>query len=224
MIPAPSYYSVIHSLKDAFSNRFEDEPVGHIRLIGILFAPIGAQLARSEIIPRLNDFHFRSADNIDFFFAGYGASCPAPQYVEVPNAQSDGWRYSSQAFSSFCNDLETRTRWTYKGGCELILANAKYKKKTEKASIDFKTAIVCDIDKMKADGAIESVERFFETIFQYAKGCSGEDPAWGFSDQMAIESTRSALILLVLSLLPKNFGKDVQKLHHFAVRDISPDR
>lgn len=45
--------------------------------------------------------------------------------------------------------------------------------------IDFKTAIVCDLDKMMEDGAILSVERFFETIFAYAKSCSGEDPAWG---------------------------------------------
>ena len=222
MISAPDYYSVIHSLKSAFSSRYEDKPVGHIRLIGILFAPIGAPLAQAEIIPRLNDFHHRTGNNIDFFLAGYGSSCPPPSYVPVPDASSEGWCYSSVAFNSFCNHLESHTKWTYKGGCELLLANAKYKKKSEQVSIDFKTAIVCDLDKMKADGAIGSVQRFFEDIFQYAKSCSGEDPAWGFSDKMASESTKSALLLFVLSLLPKNLGKDVHRLQHFAVRDISP--
>lgn len=67
MISAPSYYDVIHSLHNAFTNGYEENPTGHIRLTGILFAPVGAKLAQSEIIPRLGDFHFRSADNIDFF-------------------------------------------------------------------------------------------------------------------------------------------------------------
>lgn len=83
---------------------------------------------------------------------------------------------------------------------------------------------MCDLEEMKSDGAIESVQRFFEDIFQYAKSCSGEDPAWGFSDKMASKSVKSALLLFVLSLLPRNFGKDVQKLQHFAVRDISPEK
>lgn len=140
----------------------------------------------------------------------------------MPNAPSESWRYSSVKFNSFCDHLESLTKWSYQGGCELVLANAKFKKKHDQTSIDFKTAIICDLDRMKTDGAIESVERFFESIFRYAKNCSGEDPAWGFSDQMAVKSGRSALINLVLSLLPDNLEKDIQKLHHFAVRDISP--
>lgn len=224
MISAPDYWSMISSLKDAFSNRYEEKPVGHIRLIGILFAPIGSPLAQAEIIPRLSDFHHRTGKNMDFFLAGYGASCPPPSYVPVPNASSEGWCYSSAAFSHFCDHLEGYTNWNYKGGCELLLVNAKYKEKRNEVLIDFRTAIVCDLDKMKLDGAIDSVQRFFEDIFQYAKGCSGEDPAWGFSDKMTSKSVKSALLLLVLSLLPKNIGKDVQKLHHFAVRDIGREK
>lgn len=129
MIPAPSYDSVIRSLQSNFRSRDEEEPIGFVRLIGILFAPIGAQLAQSQIIPRLGDFHVRSAKNIDFFFAGYGIFGPAPEYVDVPNAPSEGWRYSSRAFNSFCEELEARTDWTYQGGCELVLVNAKYKEK-----------------------------------------------------------------------------------------------
>lgn len=68
MISAPNYWSVISSLESAFSNRYEEKPIGHIRLVGILFAPIGAPLAQAEIIPRLSDFHHRTGNNIDFFW------------------------------------------------------------------------------------------------------------------------------------------------------------
>lgn len=223
MITAPDYLTMISSLQDAFSSRYEDSPIGHVRLIGILFAPIGSPLAQTEIIPRLGDFHHRSGKNVDFFLAGYGACCPPPSYVPVPNALSDGWTYSSSAFSHFCDQLESYTNWNYKGGCELLLVNAKYKRSTSKVIVDFRTAIVCDLDKMKLDGAIDSVPRFFEDIFRYAKSCSGEDPAWGFSDKLASKSIRSALMLLVLSLFPKNIGKDVKNLQHFAVHNIGKE-
>jgi hypothetical protein len=97
------------------------------------------------------------------------------------------------------------TRWKYSGGVDLILTNARYDQTRERvvnhitgrykqglAYLDFSTAIVVNLDKAKADNAILSIETFFEQIFQYAETQEGDDPAWGFSDHMAMRVTSSA--------------------------------
>jgi len=62
---------------------------------------------------------------------------------------------------------------------------------------------------------------FFEDIFKYAEKQNGEDPTWGFSDQLGISHSGSALKRLIFSLLPKDIGKEAEKLEHFAIRDIA---
>ena len=51
-------------------------------------------------------------------------------------------------------------------------------------SSDFSSAITADLMKMKAEGAIQSVDSYFEAIFRYSEHQNGTDPTWGFSDHM----------------------------------------
>ncbi len=39
-------------------------------MVGMLFVPEGAALMTQQIAPRLKEFHHRSGDHIDFFWAG----------------------------------------------------------------------------------------------------------------------------------------------------------
>ena len=91
------------------------------------------------------------------------------------------------------------------------------------ACLDFASTIVCDLVRMKADGAISTVGTFFEEIFRYAEGRSDCDPTWGLSDAMGGRVASRALTRFVLSLLPKKLGKDVRRAAHFAVRDVSKE-
>ena len=65
MIPAWSLEEIVGTLAQAFERRY---PEGGIRLVGLLFAPPESSLGESEITKRLNYFHHRSGDKIDFFW------------------------------------------------------------------------------------------------------------------------------------------------------------
>ena len=81
--------------------------------------------------------------------------------------------------------------------------------------------ICANLEKMKADKAIQSVNSFFEKIFRYAEDQDGTDPTWGFSDHMGKEVAGSAFKAFLLSLLPKGIQKDAKAAFHFAVSDVS---
>lgn len=74
---------------------------------------------------------------------------------------------------------------------------------------------------MKTDGAIVSVEQFFESIFRFAEEFDGSDPAWGFSDAQGRAIAGSALKRLVLSLLPKKLSDEAERAVHFVAKDIN---
>lgn len=90
-----------------------------------------------------------------------------------------------------------------------------------RTSIDFTSAIVCDLDRMISDGAIQSVRRFFEEVFRFAEKAGGDDPTWGFSDRLGGGIATSALKRAILSVLPANLRREYCRAEHFVVRDLN---
>jgi hypothetical protein len=195
-------------------------PSSKVTLVGLLFARPELRLARDEITSSLQYFDHRSGKHINFYCAGY---IPYGGAIEDYRTFGvDGWVFSTPKFDAFRQEIEARSRWRSRGDCDLLLMNAYYDTSARRAALDFTSAIVCHLDAMKAEGAISSVPSFFESIFQYAEHADGDDPAWGFSDSQGLSAAGSALKRVVLSLLPKEIGKDAEKVAHFAVTDISP--
>ena len=89
------------------------------------------------------------------------------------------------------------------------------------AEFDFSSSIICNLDKMVAQKAIDNVEIFFEEIFRFAEESNDDDPTWGFSDRKGISVAGSVLRRIVLSLLPKKLGEDIEKIGNFAILDLS---
>ena len=100
-----------------------------------------------------------------------------------------------------------------------MLINARFDGR--RAFLDFSSAITADLMKMRAEGAIQSVDSYFEAIFRYSEQQNGTDPTWGLSDHMGMQIGGSALKNLLLSLLPKGLQNDAKKAFHSAVSDIS---
>jgi len=220
--PAIDFDEVVGRLNERFRNRYDGDPSSRTRMLGIVFARPSSSLAKSEIIPQLNDWHYRSGEHIDFFFAGYTYPHPiVPGYIEVAIPGGDPWLYSSERFDVFRKAIETRTSWKYGGGSEILLTNARFDGKKHEARIDFTSAISCQLDTMKSDQAIQSVERFFESIFRFAETSNDEDPTWGFSDAQGLKVAGSALKRAVLNLLPKTVGEEYRKAEHFVVQDVA---
>ena len=176
----------------------------------------GAKAAGARLAALLD-----SGDHIDFYFAGYTAPHPIVSgYVEIQMPGGEPWLYSAERFNAFRQEFESRTTWQYSGSAELLLLNARYDSHNKKASLDYDSLVCCQLDAMKTDQAIQSVERFFEAIFRFAESAPDEDPTWGFSDKQGIGIAGSALKRVVLSLLPKGLDADFKKAEHFAVRDF----
>jgi len=226
VIPAYSYELVCRELAHAFGQRSRALCREHVRMTGLLFARPSSPLAKDEIIPSIEYYHHRSGDRIDFFCSGYGAYWEGlreefPDQVIVAPGKDPDWLFSAQKFNAFRAEIESMTMWKYSGGVDLLLANAIYDSAHQTASIDFSSLICCQLDRMKQDGAIQSVETFFERVFQFADAQSGNDPTWGFSGKQELRVAGSALKRVVLSLLPRKLGDDAARAFHFAVVDVS---
>lgn len=209
-------------------------PDERVRLVCLLFAKPEMPLAKQEIIPNLSYFHHRSGKHVDFYCGGYHEgpvhSDPERGVVRVEN----GWVYSDPAFVGFCSQIASMSTWQYSGGVDLVLTNAKFSRprgfakiaanllnKTPVSYLDFSSAVVVNLEKMKEDGAITSLGTFFELIFQYAERQDGIDPAWGWSDAMGGRLAGSIFSSILFWLLPDYLKKQIKTAFHFVVKDIS---
>lgn len=224
MMPLSSYEQMLISLTNSFESRSPQSPGKVYRMAGILFARPTLSLAQSSIVPNLDYFHHRSGKNIDFFCAGYEIYPDIESVSELKSVTSVGdspWTFSNREFNKLRERFEQESKWQYRGGVELILTNVYYDNDLSQAVIEWESSIVCNLDRMVNGKAIESVESFFEDIFRYAEKSSNTDPTWGFSGKRFVKTTGSALKQLILSLLPKNLGADLERLAEFAVVDLS---
>lgn len=230
MFPAYSLNEVLREIATAFRSRYQKEDGQRVRMVGLLFAPPGAAISKAEILPRLDDFHHRSGNNIDFFCAGYGAYWPESwvsdaQPVTTTTDPRFGlktdWLYSSKYFHDFRKEIESTAKsWKYSGEVDLILLNA-YPDTDDLARLDFTGAVVLRIDQLRNDKLIESAPDLLEKIFRYAEGQRGDDPTWGFSDEIGFKESRSWFVELVLSRLPLKTGELWKRGSHYAVLNLT---
>ncbi len=221
MDPVIDYPELIDRLTSAFQYRYQEGTSGRFRFTGLIFARPQSHLAKSEIIPQIADWHCRSGEHIDFFFAGYTYPHPPIEgYEPVPVLGQQDWLYNPQKFNTFRQDIESRTTWKYSGACDLLLTNTFFDTAENKAAIDFSSMVLCQLDKMLEDKAISSIETFFETVFRFAESSTDLDPCWGFSDAQGWKIGVSSIRRALLSLLPKGITEDYLKAEHYVVRDV----
>ena len=213
--PRPfSTFSVPYSTKITLDKKVE--------MVGIIFSQPEHFVTKEEILPNLDYYNYRSGKNINFYFSGYGTSWseenfPDKQFVIV--IEGTKWYFSPNAFNKFRKEIESFSKWKYCGEVELLLINAITS--SQSVDLNFSSCVTCNLDEMMRVNAIPSIKGFFEQIFQYAEQQKGTDPTWDFSDQMGLLRSQSALKRFILSLLPKNLGKEAERISHFAVRNVS---
>lgn len=195
-----------------------------VKLVGILFVQPPHKIAKDEILPNLSYYHYRSGKNVNFYLAGYGAFWNERDYPDIEVAcrvEGTEWLFSSVAFNNLRKELELKSKWHYSGECDLVITNARVESSSRKVFLDFSSCIAVNLDELTRIGSIPSVMKFFELIFRYAENQDLTDPTWGLSDSLGIVGSKSALRTVVLSLLPRDIGKEADKLSRFAVTDVS---
>ena len=228
MVPAITYSSVLQSLEHAFESKYDNEErKKRVRMVGLVFARPGTDLVAREIVPHLGYFNERSGDKIDFFFMGYGIAA-IPQeirkdhQVALPEVRHGygAWFFDDRAFTHAVVQVEAECRWAYSGVADLILVDASWRNGRRRIDLDFSHALAVDLAKAREDGAITSIERFFEQIFRFAAKAPDTDPTRGFSTSSTLAAGRNSFIDVVLSLLPRGIGAEVKKAPHFMTSDL----
>ncbi|MFZ3217682.1 MAG: hypothetical protein WA192_16610 [Candidatus Acidiferrales bacterium] len=226
MIPVWSYWTVFDALERKFEARRRVDRKWDAILTGLLFARPSSKLVAEEILPDLGYFHHRSGENVDFFCAGFsrytrGRRYPDEKRIPSADAPQPSWFYSDIAFNEFRRELAAEADWEYSGDPELVLTNAEFDTRRGRTLLDFGRSIKLNLEKAKTGGAIVSVANLFEKIFRFAETQRGDDPTWGLSDKLALDTGQNAPWNLVVGFLAESVRTDTQRVRHFLVTDLS---
>lgn len=214
--PAGSYERICEDLTETFRRQeyipFQDHNL--VRLVGLFFVRPDTGFASNEIIPSLRYYHLRSGKHMNFYCAGFELGWEPARL----QAEEQRYFYSDYEFDRLRREIESRCSWRYSGGSDLLLLNARY---VAFAELDFSCVICANLVKMKADGAILSVDEYFEKIVRFTEDQRGSNPTWGFSDSLGREGIASGLKGLLVAALPKGLQEEAKRAFHNAVRDVS---
>jgi hypothetical protein len=216
MLAADSLRNVRDGLNEAFARRPAWSGLS-ARLVCLLFAPPGSKITKDEILPRWDDFHHRSGEDVDFFCAGYGAfegdSSSVVATTTNPLYGKVDWHFYPEMFNIFVREVEEslNPKWNYSGEADLLRYSEGY------VSLDLSSPVLLNLLKMKEDKAIDSASELFETIIHYAPAQRSDNPAWGYSDAMGLGEMNKWIIEWITSLLPAKLGKAWIRGRHFAV-------
>jgi len=144
-------------------------------MVAILFAHPAHQIVKNEILPFLSQMNIRSADYIDFHFAGYIDKAEAKKYkdaVKLKQKISKKKIYFSEIlFLEMRKDIEKETKWKHSGGVDFLLIDVI---KENSPTLDFSNCIEAELSIARENKIIPTLSIFFESIFKYAQENGGK--------------------------------------------------
>ena len=214
--PASSYEDICRDLTRAFlkQENIPLQPRTTVRMVGLFFIRPDTGFASTEVIPSLGYYHLRSGKHINFYCAGFEIGWEPARL----QPEEQRYFYSDDTFDNLRRDIEARCSWRYSGGADLLILNAR---DLGRAELDFSCVICANLIKMKAEGAILSVDEYFEKIVRFTEDQSGSDPTWGFSDSLGHQGIVNGLKGLLVAALPKGIQDEAKRAFHNVVRDVS---
>jgi hypothetical protein len=221
MMPLKDFDWVQRDLTERFEGGMLRKPAS---LIAIVFIRPDSSLAKGEVLSSIDYFNERGTNTV-FYFAGYDDHASKEEQPYVMGPGGDCWYFDAEVFNHVRQEVEGRTTWKYSGACDMILTNARYDliDASMQGHIDFHTAIVLKLDRLKEISTIQSVGELFEKIFQFAEAqnAGSSNPAWEFSNRAGVGLARSAFKSLILSFLPKALQDDAKGAFHLVAANIA---
>jgi hypothetical protein len=224
MIQVHSYEGVGKLLGKRFR---EDYRRKDVNITGLIFGLPDTPLGKTDYIPIVDYWHYRSDNVTDFLCAGFGeyggpdAPKDAHRVAEIRNGE---WWFSTQMFVQFIEEIEKRSSWIHQNRFEVIICAARYRDGAEAATLDFSSAAIVALDDAKMIDAVSDLSGLLTMIFQFAKSINEDttDAAWEWSDRAGIFMLKRTLKEMLLSWLPKWLGKGEQRSEMFVIQDITP--
>jgi len=216
VVAAAPMRGTVQARLESHQDKIESPPF----LIGVLFGRPESELMKRSLAPHIPYFHHRSGKNFHMLCAGYRISPPG--YVSAPPDMCNPfkWSFSNRKFNKLRIWFERETIWQYSGEVDLLMMNSRFYPETEKASLDFSSAVSCRLDELVKTRLIATIESFLEDICRAADQGDIQNPVRAVSRDLALHESRSAVKRLVLSLIPRGIGDDLNAISRFAVRDI----
>jgi len=226
--PAGSSFDLEARLQESFAAaalRAPEQPT--MRLVGLLFAPVGAPLTSSAVIPRLDQYHWRSGAAMDIFCAGYArAGTPDVEFdfTSVLDKGPDGsaWLFSQRAFDQVRAYTENLSGWRYSGEVDLLLVMGRREPGQVAPVLAWRSGVVIALDSAISDGAIPSVATFMEQLFRYAEQHPVKPHLDGFIVTAEGKVVAESLVDVILGALPVDLRLLWKKGRHF--QPLAPAR
>jgi hypothetical protein len=212
-------------LSDSFRNRYKRKDVN---ITGVLLARPGPE-ADETVIPNLDHWHYRSDYYTEFFCIGYAPHRADETFGAEPVTTVGGhaWYFSAKYFNELLEQIEAETGWRYLSGCYLIVANSRYSEAAG-ARIDFGNAVLINLGRAVASGAVQSADELAERTFEFAKRINERDsksnPVWEFSDEVGTRILKRGLRESFLAFLPKSVRNIFTRGEEFVVRTLPAKR
>ena len=173
------------------------------RLTAIVFANSDKPWVAKEIIPLINYWNYRSKTYVTFFFVGYIGDENADEYTDIIADNEITAKFDAKSFVNLIELFEKRTDWKHEGDTPIILCRGYLNKgDTDKAHLDFQEVIEFKIEEILRNGAILSVESFFETLIQTAEAIPGGQCHWKLSDVLGAKTLGRGIIDEVFKRIP----------------------
>ena len=152
---------------------------------------------------RLDDWHHRSGENIDFFCVGYTDSPDTEDATPIGSLTYGGERrsfyYSASAFNDIRGHVAAQSSWRYSGEADLILANAVQPESKAwgshgpRSHLALDEIIALDIQLLVAERVYASAARLMEGVCRAADEGSGHGRGLNVTDFSDREFSRTLL-------------------------------
>jgi hypothetical protein len=193
-----------------------------LAMVGLLFARPSDPFAKENVVPELDYLNSRSGEHMDLFCVGYTRKPRNPRLRGLPptvTVKNVNWWFDNESFDDIREEVEHESKWKYSGGTELLIANAR--SSCDGSSIDYSSAIPCNLEQMQSDKAITNVREFFEKVFKYAENPDSENPAFGLSDKFGLGIAMNVIKKTILRILLRSLHEEYTKARHFVLADLS---
>lgn len=189
-------------------------------LIVIVLANAKKSFIKSEILPLIEYWNFRSKNHVTFFFPGYIGL----EHFNISNPDKVEHYFKEKVFVQLIEQIEKTTSWKYSGDTPIILCASylQYDQKLKKnyAYIDFGSVIEFKLEQALKEGLINSVESFFETLIDIAKELPGFKAHWKLSDIYGLKTLGESLLEIFAPKLSKSTRKLAKTIQYFGIKNI----
>lgn len=220
-LPGEGLKTVLEIIRSYVRDRVSPDQREYKAIVGFLFARPQCKIAKDTIIPSLNYYDQKSGESIDLFCFGYTKGTEKESSAPLAIVDGQAWYFDDRAFNEAVQEIEAKTKWRYSGEVDLLIANVELIDHDAGHHVNFSRVLSFDIEKMEKIGAIETTNKLFQDLFNFAENIKTNDPVAEFSDKMGSKLLKKSMWAAFWDKIKQLLFVDLKGMPDFAVRDVT---